>query len=273
MEAMEKIEEREDRVVRCRAIVLHDLESLANGDTRPETLHRLRTHLRRLQAYLELVGEEANAEIVAECVSRFSSLRTLQVLDAYLAKSVAPDSDLHAVRVQIEARRARLERKRVYSQVERLVRRHAIPPIPGGHGWLGQRMTSLREMNGVTLRDLALKAVEAPRRKTLHLLRLKIKSVRYQEEWALHEACARPDTVAWLKRAQRVLGEYEERGQFRKLARRLDLACTKLIERDWRKARKRARALPAQIIEKLKAPAPSGLRLVKTNRHESGLAV
>jgi CHAD domain-containing protein len=270
---MEQPDHQEHQLGRCRTIVLHNLESLSNGDTQPETLHRLRTHLRRLQAYLELVGEEANAEIIANCVAHFSPLRTLQVLEAHLNRSAAPDADLHAVRERIEAKRLRLERKHVYREVERLVRRHAVPPIPGGPLWMGQRMSHLRELNRVTLRDLALQAAEDPRRKTLHQLRLKIKSARYQEEWALHEPYARPETVAWLKRAQRVLGEYEERGQFRRIARRLGLVSGKLIERDWRKARKRARALPAQLIEKLKVPAPSGLRLVKSDRHPRGLAV
>lgn len=254
-------------------IVLHNLESLANGDTRPETLHRLRTHLRRLQAYLELVGEDANAEIIADCVAHFSPLRTLQVMETYLAKSAAPDTDLRIVRERIEAKRLRLERKRVYREVERMVRRHAMPPIPGGRQWMGQRMAHLRQLNRIMLRDLALKAAEDPRRKALHQLRLRIKTARYQEEWALQEPYARPDTVAWLKRAQRVLGEYEERGQFRKLARRLGLASAKLIERDWRKARKRARALPAQLIEKLQPSASSGLRLVKSDRYAGGVAV
>ena len=262
-----------DTAGRYQAIVLHDLNSLASEDTRPKTLHRLRTHLRRLQAYLELVGEEANAKLIADCVSRFSPLRTLQVLDAYLAKLEAPDSDLQAVLDRIQARRERLARTHVYRDVERLVRRHAIPPVPVGQEWLAQRMNHLRELNGIALRELALKASEQPRRKTLHLLRLKIKSVRYQEEWALHEASARPDMVAWLKHAQSVLGEYEERVQFRKLGRKLKLTCTKLIERDWRRARRRARALPAKLIEKLKTFSPTGLRLVKSDRLDSGVAV
>lgn len=270
---MEKQALHMDTVGRYQTIVLHDLNNLAGRDTRPKTLHRLRTHLRRLQAYLELVGEEANATLMADCVSRFSPLRTLQVLDAYLAKLEAPDSDLQAVRDRIQARRERLARTHVYRDVERLVRRHAIPPVPVGQEWLAQRMHHLRELNGIALRELALKASEQPRRKTLHLLRLKIKSVRYQEEWALHEAHARPDMVAWLKHAQAVLGEYEERGQFRKLARKLGLTCSKDIQRDWRHARKRARALPSRLLEKVKTFPPMGLRLVKTDRRESGVAV
>ena len=270
---MEQEEVQHDLARRYQTIVLHDLDSLANGDTRPRTLHRLRTHLRRLQAYLELVGEEANATLIANCVSRFSPLRTLQVLEAYLAKLQAPDSDLQAIRDRIQARRERLIRNRVFRDVERIVRRHAIPPVPVGQEWLAQRMNHLREVNGITLRELALKAAEEPRRKTLHLLRLKIKSVRYQEEWALHESHARPEMVAWLKHAQAVLGEHEERGQFRKLARKLGLTCSKDIQRDWRHSRKRARAFPSQLLEKVKTLSPVGLRLVKTDRHESKVAV
>ncbi len=259
---------RRDRSAQYQTVVLHALASLARGDVRPETLHRFRTNLRRLQAYLELVGEEANAEIMADCVSRFSRARTLQVFEHYLVRIGATQSDVHAIQDCIRDERQKLAKKHACREVERLVRRHAIPPIPTGRNWLAKRMGILRELNATALRDLAMKAMAHPRRKALHALRLKIKSARYQEEWALHESAGRPDLVARLKQAQTVLGKYEERGQFRKLAHKLNLESAKDIEKAWRKARNQARVLPAQLVERVKAMADRPLCLVRSEDSE-----
>lgn len=264
---------RRDLSSHYQTVSIQALASLAKGDVRPETLHRLRTHLRRLQAFLELVGEDTNACVMADCVSRFSRLRTLQVLEQYLKRIEAPASDVKAVQDRIRSARRKLARKQAYREVERLVRRHAIPPMPAAGNWLAMRMGHLRDLNATALHDLAAKAAARPRRKRLHALRLKIKSVRYQEEWALHEAAGRPALVAWLKKAQTVLGEYEERGQFRKLARTLPLHSARTIEKAWRKARKRARALPEQIIEHVTEIAPRPLRLVRSEQAEQPAAM
>lgn len=260
-----------DLARKYRTAALSALTRLANGDRRPKTLHRLRTNLRRLQAYAELVGETGNARIMAECVSHFSPLRTLDVLEAYLAKHGAPLTDLAQIRTRIMAKRKKLRRNQIYQKVEGFVIHHAVPPVPGVRDWLGDRMSQLREVNNRELRGLAIAAAEDVSRKTLHVLRLKIKSVRYQEEWVVHEPYGLPEFIQWLKVAQKALGEYEERGQFRKLARKLGLDSREQIERDWTRARKRARALPAELLEKVHPPVERHLHLVKSDPQESQL--
>jgi CHAD domain-containing protein len=245
-----------------RNVVLSALSRLKKGDTRPKTLHRLRTHLRRLQAYAELVGESANAKTMGECVSYFSPLRTLDVLESYLVKRHAPKDELRLVRKRISAKRQKLRRKKTYEVVERLVRLHAVPPVPGLDDWLPVRMRRLRELNCQALRDLALKGAQHPRRKILHALRLKIKAVRYQEEWVVQHRQGRPQLVAWLKHAQKVLGEYEEYGQFRKLARKWRFEFREPIEKDWKRARKEAHAIPARLLDQFPDEGKGRLRLV-----------
>ena len=253
----------QDRAARYRATVLHALALLAAGDHRAKTLHRLRTHLRRLQAYLELVGEEENAAIMARCVSRFSRLRTLQVFEPYLDHLGASGRDRRLVHEQVQAVQRRLKDKHTYRKVERLVEHHALPPTPAASDWMGRRIIALRRIHADRLQKLIAKTEAEPRRKTLHTLRLMIKSVRYQEEWALGEPYARPDLVAWLKHAQTVLGEYEERAQFRKLAAKLKLKSQGSIEQDWRRARDRARSMPAHLHERIGTLAGRHLRLLR----------
>ena len=111
---------------------------------------------------------------------------------------------------------------------------------------MADRMEKLRREHAESLHERISEATANPRRKTLHALRLKIKPIRYQEDWALDQAYARPEIVSRLKRAQSVLGDYEERAQFRKLARTLHLKSYARILKDWRRAKTRARTLPAQ---------------------------
>ncbi len=102
----------EDRQVRYRAVVLRALARLSAGDTDPMTLHRTRTHLRRLQAYLELVGEARNADTIARCVMRLSKLRMLHVFMHYLKTHDAPRPDRKAAKRRLRATRDKLERAR-----------------------------------------------------------------------------------------------------------------------------------------------------------------
>ena len=166
-------------------------------------------------------------------------------------------------------KRKKLEKNETYLEVERLVTYYAFPPMPGHLGLLAARTFQFRALNSKMLRDLAVAAAEDESRKTLHVLRLKIKSVRYQEEWVQREPYGRPEFVAWLKQVQKILGEYEERGQFRKLARRLGLDSREQIERDWNRARKRAFALPAELLEKFSTVVERHLQLVKSDRKTS----
>src|SRR2546427_594266 len=185
---MRHLSAEDDRAARYQTVALHALAKLSAGDVRPKTVHRLRTHLRRLQAYLELVGEDRNAEIMANCASRLSSFRTLQVFERYLTRLRAAPSDIRKVKDCIRKKRLKLD--------------------------------------------------------------------------------------------QSVLGDYEERAQFRKLARALHLKSYARILKDWRRAKTRARTLPAKLTGLIDALTGRGLRLVesglpsnRTTSHELRLAM
>lgn len=268
---MSELNLAEDRPARYRTVVLQALARLSGGDENPETLHRARTHLRRLQAYLELVGGDRTAGAIERCVTRLSKLRTLQVFEQYLAKLDAPRSDQKAVTRRLRTAREKLDRARTYPAIERVVRKQASAPPPANPAWLADRMQAARQAHADTLRQLVARVGAKPRRKTLHRLRLLIKSIRYQEEWALDQPYAMPDLVQRLKHVQAVLGEYEDLVQFRKLARALDLRSSAAIKKHWRRVRARARALPANLIAYLGVAAEPRIRLVGS-RHESAPA-
>ncbi len=240
-----------NRPARYREVVLQALARLSGGDTHAATLHRARTHLRRLQACCELAGEDRRATSIARCVVRVSKLRTLQVFAHYLKRHGAPRSDRKAVKRRLRAAHEKLERTHAYEAIERIVRRQALPPVPADPAWLAERMQAARDAHAGTLRRLTAEAGATPRRKTLHQLRLLIKSIRYQEEWAMDFPFAQPGLIRRLKRAQAALGDYEDLFQFRKLARSMNLRSSSAIEKAWRMARTRARALSVRLIDYL----------------------
>lgn len=254
---------------RYQTIVLQALASLSQGDTRSRTLHRLRIHLRRLQAYLQLIGADLNAEMIGECVSRLSRLRTWQVFERYVKRLHASRSDLRKVRDRVEKARLKLVEKDRYGQIKGLILAHTSPSALAASTSLSHRLAALRMMNAESLALLIEKACVKPRRKRLHALRLKTKTIRYQEEWALHQNDPRPGLVEQLKDAQDVLGNYEDLAEFRKLARLLGLECRQKITKDWRRVRKRARALPAQLSPLSNTLANRRLRLVGSQSRAS----
>ncbi len=237
----------EDRPARYREVALTALARLSGGETDAATVHRARTNLRRLQAYFELVGEDRPAASIARCVTRLSKLRALQVLAHYLKTQHSPRSDRKAVRRRLRARRKQLARDRVYAGIERIVRRQTLPSTPTDLMRLTELMQAARNAHADALRRFITEAGPRAKRKALHRIRLLIKSIRYQEEWALGRPFARPVLIRRLKHAQRVLGNYEDFVHFRKLARSLNLRSLPAITKAWRKARARARALPATL--------------------------
>jgi len=253
---------QDDRAARYQMVALNALASLSSGDLRPQTLHRLRTHLRRLQAYLELVGENKNTKIISKCVSRLSQLRTLHACEQYLARLGAPESDLWTIRDRIRTTLATLERKDAFWKIEHNVHWHSLSAAPADPDWMAARLQTLRRAHAHTLQGLIAKVVANPRRKSLHALRLRIKSIRYQEEWALDQPYARPEIVTRLKRMQSVLGRYEDRAQFRKLARALDLESYPKIVKGWQRARTRALTIPHELTGMIEDLAGRRLRLV-----------
>jgi CHAD domain-containing protein len=252
----------EVRPARYQAVVRQGLEKLSDGGGDPATVHRTRTHLRRLQAYHELLGETRNADAIARCVARLSALRTLQVFSRYLKSNDAPGSDRKAVKRRIRAECRKLERTHAYASIERVVRRLGLPRAPANPAWLAERMRTARQTHADALRQMVSAIGSKPKRKALHRLRLLVKSIRYQEEWATGQPFATPSLVRRLKHAQAVLGDFEDLFQFRKLAAALDLQSSAMINKHWRMARTRARALPARLLERLGLISGPPVRLV-----------
>jgi len=123
--------------------------------------------------------------------------------------------------------------------------------------FLAERLASLSWDRAARL-DAALRGLSPEAtRKELHRLRLLIKSLRYQEEIAFEAAWGNSKTVAALKRLQRTLGDYCDRDQFRRLARKLDLACRREMKVEYRRYRQRARA----AVRKLGPPQSSLIAL------------
>ncbi|WP_447980512.1 CHAD domain-containing protein [Candidatus Nitrospira bockiana] len=222
------------------------LERLTRGDRRPETLHRLRTSLRRLEAALELLGETSRAATLGESVRPLSRLRTLQVFLAYLEKRQAPARDVRRVARLIDKAQKKIARTHVYETIRTGLTQVQSSALSTDDRL--QRLSAARARHAAVLRELIGRALEDPRRKVLHALRLRLKALRYQEEWALAESMGHPHLITALKHAQSLLGIYEERAQFRKFARSLKLKMRTRIAREWRRARKRARRVPSELL-------------------------
>src|SRR5437879_13460714 len=74
----------EKHVTKVRTRALAFARALRKPPFHPETVHRLRTHLRRLQAYAEFLQRPRIAARMAGCLSWLSELRVLVVLHLLL---------------------------------------------------------------------------------------------------------------------------------------------------------------------------------------------
>jgi len=207
-----------------------------------ETVHRLRTHLRRLQAYAEFLQRPVVATRLAQSVTWLSRLRTLDVFYQYLRRRKASAKDLHQVtwalkeEAMVVAYAGRLE------TIRSMLAKMTITRLRRPVAFVENRLSALRgetsEQLATALRDLSHEAT----RKELHRLRLLVKSLRYQEEIALETAWGDPRRMAAFKRLQRTLGDYCDRDQFRRLAKKMNLACRGELKKEYRQYRDRARA-------------------------------
>lgn len=241
----------EARLVHFQRIVLKTLDRLAAGDGRPKTLHRLRTHLRRLQAFYDMIEQPDRAEVVGDCVSRLSKLRSFHVFHRFLQDHDGPRSDLRMIRSRIRTEEKTLRRSERYHAIQESVRIHPSYPHEMVKPWSASRVALLRRGQEATLRRLLEEARADPRRKRLHALRLAVKTARHQEEWFLDQPYGRARLVKRLKKAQRVLGRYGELVQFRKLARKLRLKSHGTIVKACRRSQKPARALLPKLLRSL----------------------
>jgi len=208
----------------------------------PETVHRLRTHLRRLQAYAELVQRPKTASSLAKCVTRLSRLRTLDVFRRYLRRRRADAEDVRRVVWALREEETKVAHAGYVEAVRTLLERTPIARLHRPDDFLAARLESLSREHAARL-SAALRGLSAEaKRKELHRLRLLVKALRYQEEIALETVWGNPRSVAALKRLQRTLGDYCDRDQFRRLARKMKLACRGEMQKEYRRYRKLARA-------------------------------
>ena len=207
----------------------------------PETVHRLRTHLRRLQAYAELLQRPAAAKRLAESVSRLSRLRSLYVFRGYLRRRGAPAADLRRVNWAVREEEGAVTSTGCPETIRNVLTRLSVVPMRRPSAFVAARLSALSQDHADRLTGaLAGLSAEATR-KELHRLRLLVKSIRYQEELALDSGRGSPGKVAALKRLQRLLGDYCDRDQFRRLAKKMGLTCRGEIKKDYRQYRYRAR--------------------------------
>lgn len=216
----------------------------------PETVHRLRIHLRRLQAYAELMQRPKDASSLAKGVTWLSRLRTLDVFHRYLRRHRSDAEDVRRVAWALREEETKVAHAGHMEAIRALLERTSLARMRRPDDFLAMRIESLgREHAGhlnAALRGLSAEA----KRKELHRLRLLVKSLRYQEEIALETSWGSPPSVATLTRLQRTLGEYCDRDQFRRLARKMKLVCRKEMQKEYWRYRKLTRA----AVTKLRPP-------------------
>jgi CHAD domain-containing protein len=152
-----------------------------------------------------------------------------------------------AVEAWIVEREHKLTRAQTYRKIEQAVWKQALPMITPPGLSLKHRLEVLRHEHERLLSRLIEKALEKPRRKRLHALRLALKTIRYQTEWLPGQAAAKQDGLKRIKQVQALLGRYEEMADFRRWGKRLNLTVQARIERDWKRARRRARRVPEEL--------------------------
>jgi hypothetical protein len=174
-------------------------------------------------------------------------LRALQVFQAYLGRHGAPKSDLAILCDAVQDTWRDLTERQVCRKVERRLARLPLRTPPVDADALQRRAAALFQAHADELDGLLDAAARKPRRKRIHALRLKLKSIRYQEECLLGRRANRSQFLKRLKEVIRRLGKYEELAQFRKLAKRLKLESRPAIVKDWKHVNKRTRALLTEL--------------------------
>ena len=208
----------------------------------PETVHRLRTHLRRLQAYAELMQRPKAAGALAKGVTWLSRLRTLDVFLRYLRRRRGAVDDVRCVAWALREEETKVAHAGYVEAIQALLERTSLARMRGPDDVLAMRLESLGREHADRL-NAALRGLSAEaKRKELHRLRLLVKALRYQEEIVLETAWGNPRSVAALQRLQRTLGDYCDRDQFRRLARKMKLACRGEMQKEYRRYRKLTRA-------------------------------
>jgi len=214
----------------------------------PETVHRLRTHLRRLQAYAEFMQRPRAASSLAQSVSWLSRLRMLDVFLRFLRRRRADAEDLRRVAWALKEEGTMVAHAGRLDAIRTVLARITVARMRRSALFVTKRLDALGMEQADRLNAvLGGLSVEA-KRKELHRLRLLVKSLRYQQEIALETAWRAPRAVAALKRLQRTLGDYCDRDQFRRLAKEMRLVCLGAMRKEYRQHRKRARAAVRKLV-------------------------
>lgn len=248
----------EKRAAEYHAHAVTFANALLKPPFHPETIHRLRTHLRRLQAYAEFLRRPKAAARLAQSVTWLSRLRTLDVFQRYLRRRGAAARDLRRVVWALREEELMVAHAGRLETIRAALAKTTIARMRRPAAFVEKRLSALHRETAdrlaAALRGLSPEAT----RKELHRLRLLIKSLRYQEEIALEAAGGRPLRVAVFKRLQRTLGDYCDRDQFRRLAKKMNLACRGEVKKEYRQHQKKAR----EAVRKLGPPEASanGLR-------------
>jgi CHAD domain-containing protein len=230
-----------------RAVLYYDraltfARALQKPPFRPETVHRLRTHLRRLQAYAEFMQRPKAADALAQSVTWLSRLRTLDVFLRFLRRRKGDAEDLRRVAWALKEEGTMVAHAGHLDSIRLALAKTTITRMRRPAAFLAVRLDALGKEQAERL-NAALRGLSAQaKRKELHRLRLLVKSLRYQQEIALETVWRDPRSVATLKRLQRTLGDYCDRDQFRRLAKKLGLACRGEMQKEYRRYRKLARA-------------------------------
>lgn len=207
----------------------------------PETVHRLRTHLRRLQAYAEFLRRPLVARRLAQNVTWLSRLRTLDVFRRYLRRRKAPARDLRRVAWTLREEEKMVASAGRLEEIRSILAKMTLARMRRPVAFVENHLSALRQETSEQLAAALRKLSPEATRKELHRLRLLVKSLRYQEEIALETAWGDPRRMAAFKRLQRTLGDYCDRDQFRRLAKKMDLACRSEIKKEYRQYQKKAR--------------------------------
>lgn len=251
-----RLETLEKRVTAYRSRTVAYARALRKPPFRPETVHRLRTHLRRLQAYAEFLDHPKTAKRLARCVSGLSRLRTLHVFHRHLRSLGAPPGDVRRVREAVRGEERAVAGEDRLDAIRSVLAGTTMARLRRPREFLAGRLASLGRDHADRLTEALRQLSAQPTRKELHRLRLVVKAIRYQEEAALETGWGRPQRVAALKQLQKVLGEYCDRDQFRRLAKKLDLASRGELKKEYRRYWKRAWA----AVRRLGPPAARVIR-------------
>jgi CHAD domain-containing protein len=229
-----------------RRMELHRRRALAYAESlrkplRPDTVHKLRTHLRRFQAHAELLEHHKIAARFARCVSCFSRLRSLHVFKSYLKGTGASVKNRQRFQRAVRKEEKKIRASDRLQKVRVLLLETPISSLERPNIFLKTRLERLRHENRTMLHQALQDLSRRPKWKELHRLRLLIKSLRYQQEIAVELKWGNPRTLHSLKCLQQVLGDFCDREQFVRLAKELDLSGRKKIKKDRRRYLKRAR--------------------------------